>query len=96
VTSVRGVGDVATCGTWQASGDMSAGRDEPDVGNARDVASGTSPPFHVYSRDWEWDPARSRTPEKRGDVRDVKEERLSTCPLGPLPSSKSLELSEGH
>jgi hypothetical protein len=66
---------------WQASGDV------PDVASVRragDVATGdvtgatwaTSHPFHVYSRTWDWYPGRGRTPEKRGDVSDLKKEDL--------------------
>jgi hypothetical protein len=30
----------------------------------------------VYSRTWDWYPGRGRTPEKLGDVSDVKKEDL--------------------
>jgi hypothetical protein len=30
----------------------------------------------VYSRTWDWYPGRDRTPEKLGDVSDVKKEGL--------------------
>jgi hypothetical protein len=51
----------------------------------------TSPPFHVYSRTWDWYPGRGRTPEKLGDVCDVKKEDLY---LLSTSSPKSLESSE--
>jgi hypothetical protein len=63
-----------------------------DVGNEGDVGvrevggGGTSPPFHVYSRE--------QNACKPADVRDVKK-WLSTCPR-PLAPSKSLEMSGGH
>jgi hypothetical protein len=50
-------------------------------GTSRLVSSVSSPPFRVYSCDWERDPARSRTTEKREDVRDVKRGKGSTCLL---------------
>jgi hypothetical protein len=84
VASVRGVGDVAASG---------------NVGDTQDVASGTSPPFHVYSCNWEWDPAGSRTPEKRGDVRDIKRGRYLPVHSGLclLPNHwNCLKVTRGH
>jgi hypothetical protein len=81
VASVRGGGDVRDVAsvwqresvTWRASAARATWQRDK-----RDVMSGTwetSPPFHMYSRTWDWYPGRGRTPEKRGDVRDVKRGR---------------------
>jgi hypothetical protein len=50
----------ATCGMRNVG-------DVGDVGGGRGDA--TSPPFHVYSRTWDWYPGRGRRPEKLGDVK---------------------------
>jgi hypothetical protein len=82
VASFRGVVDVRDVAsvrrrervTWQASAARATWqRDERDVGDVTSATWATSPPFHVYSRTWDWYPGRGRTPGVLSRV----------CHLGP-------------
>jgi hypothetical protein len=89
VASFRDVGDVVTRRTWLRGNvqDVASVRDVCDVG---DVSAGRGDVRDVAS---------VRDVRNVGDVSGVKKEGLSTCPwgpLGPLPPSKSLEMSGGH
>jgi hypothetical protein len=71
----------ATCVTWQASAARATWRRyKRNMGDVTSATWATSPPFHLYSCTWDWYPGRGRTPEKRGDVSDVKR-GPATCPL---------------